>query len=1396
MLSECSLLEQSRPVLVATTVMEPAPEPRNVGPASADEAAPVAKPVSLPSAANALPATSSGRAGASFQRISSWPADKCKIEDTPLEQDDALISHAKNWAKIWFAKTAPDVWFGAKQKRNRKFYRELNTSFPIQVFADYVYNDQHADVVVMSNGCKSSGSWCSTSNSRGRSSPSSTSGRAEDVLVLSGARLPAAQPSSPPMCAKKDPALRIKRCEEGVYSEEKLKSLHPCSTSSTRRGGREERLYDLLTLSVFLDQHVRNLKNVNAPPPKEHVDHKNNGGQKLQAPAASTSSQEQDTSTTCSEEMNKTPLFVLSHMQSFATEVANALHEELELKPDLWNDEDRGNVGTNALPGICNASGTDCWNKIHDNIKHDREQHVVRWFLLYIFLTVSWRHGGDVKQMETGRRLLEVIFTRLEDMLERTTDHVELAYYSGGAPAPVQEPEGGLVSDRELQIKEQSNADFYLEPVKLFAIRVWEENERVLQRKKDLAFIEKALAVETFPNEEEVLEVDLLQEDSEGDIIKNPYFTTNLSDEQREKFKRILAPECASWLSSTALPDEGLVEDLRAENKKPHAHRTVPEELREIKRRWKEQASSGDEEREDDNMKIKRPRHHTEALLRELMTLPEESCLGNESCATTDIVRDITTTSCGLLTTPASNQVPVLLSFSAGVDSTACGCLLRELLDRKLSKGNQHDDLDLYASSSESGIMTAKKNPLSTTCPFTDFACLYLHYPANREEDNEVDSTADLELEWVKFVCRHVFKVKLYWFSIELKRPHAEEKMEQSDLRPAPKCSSAPSPDVELLKGKKRERRSSCESKKPVVFGLSREEYERYTRGIRFHMYRQAWKKLCGDAAHSMTNHASQVDSSMTNTHHDKMQPVVLLGHHQDDCDENRLENLTRGHYLFPEGSTGPDGMQKVRIVGDVLLYRPFVERRKRDFLNYLQQESVDQDHMYLGLPRLRPKCPYLKDSTPAWSVRGVMRKTLDRVLQLEVVEKKCCQEQNEARRGAGCQGEEQDVVMKIQAQTNTMRQLLKDYSVLSQHLAAGVTKLERKFVYFPNDQAVHQDISCVDTFLIFRLDLNELESEVENLGCKTDWNRMREVVANIAEPWNASLDRDLIADDAELEQACGGTEPDTVSSNAKIKAKGNEARSRHDVSQAGVELPATTKRTSTTAGPTATTSRCLTPDMLRIAVPGEHDVVGGAQEELQSDPSSSSSDFILYQVFERIVFRATEKLLSVASADKNKMNDHDVHVVSDPSTADKKPRPPAMKKLGHFQHFEDKKHDHNNQKARTTNPIVPSGLNKKAVRHCWENLKNAKKQISGGGLTEELGYAFYCDEAENRRELVLYCGGTIGGQQHYGGRSTSSAKDQRAKWFTRKISNTPAQQQELAKAQRKRSSSKGRVQA
>jgi tRNA(Ile)-lysidine synthetase-like protein len=82
----------------------------------------------------------------------------------------------------------------------------------------------------------------------------------------------------------------------------------------------------------------------------------------------------------------------------------------------------------------------------------------------------------------------------------------------------------------------------------------------------------------------------------------------------------------------------------------------------------------------------------------------------------------------------------------------------------------------------------------------------------------------------------------------------------------------------------------------------------------------------------------------------------IILGHNQDDCYENVFSNLSKGiHFdnLF--------GMKPISYESNITIIRPMLTISKRDIIDFADNFNI----------------PYLEDSTPNWSRRGMMRDTL-----------------------------------------------------------------------------------------------------------------------------------------------------------------------------------------------------------------------------------------------------------------------------------------------------------------------------------------------------------------------------------------------------------------------------------
>ena len=145
------------------------------------------------------------------------------------------------------------------------------------------------------------------------------------------------------------------------------------------------------------------------------------------------------------------------------------------------------------------------------------------------------------------------------------------------------------------------------------------------------------------------------------------------------------------------------------------------------------------------------------------------------------------------------------------------------------------------------------------------------------------------EEQWVQFVARKI-GLQLYSYAMELQRPHGN-----------------------------------------VRTGISRDRYEDVTKRIRFQMYKA-------------------VTQLPVRKH---LQPMVVMGHHEDDTDENRLAELGKGNIV------NVNGMDKISECLGVAVLRPLLALRKQAMYEYAALVCL----------------PYMADSTPPWSRRGWIRR-------------------------------------------------------------------------------------------------------------------------------------------------------------------------------------------------------------------------------------------------------------------------------------------------------------------------------------------------------------------------------------------------------------------------------------
>ena len=105
-----------------------------------------------------------------------------------------------------------------------------------------------------------------------------------------------------------------------------------------------------------------------------------------------------------------------------------------------------------------------------------------------------------------------------------------------------------------------------------------------------------------------------------------------------------------------------------------------------------------------------------------------------------------------------------------------------------------------------------------------------------------------------------------------------------------------------------------------------REIYELYTHNVRFDTYKRV---------------------------NEQSNPIVILGHNKNDCFENILTNIT-----YQQKYENLNGMQYKEEQDGITFYRPLIKITKEDIRSYAHLNNIS----------------YLKNSTPAWSMRGKIR--------------------------------------------------------------------------------------------------------------------------------------------------------------------------------------------------------------------------------------------------------------------------------------------------------------------------------------------------------------------------------------------------------------------------------------
>ena len=151
------------------------------------------------------------------------------------------------------------------------------------------------------------------------------------------------------------------------------------------------------------------------------------------------------------------------------------------------------------------------------------------------------------------------------------------------------------------------------------------------------------------------------------------------------------------------------------------------------------------------------------------------------------------------------------------------------------------------------------------------------------------------EEQWVQWVCS-LLNVPVYSHHVEVNRPHGETKS-----------------------------------------AVTRDDFEEFARKIRFCMYRKTYFITKPESVESI--------------------PHIIIGHHIDDVDENRLAELGKLTLI------DIDGMGVSESMVDCVVIRPLCCDTRKDELIEAAQS--------IGLP-------YMHNSTPTWSRRGWIRAVID----------------------------------------------------------------------------------------------------------------------------------------------------------------------------------------------------------------------------------------------------------------------------------------------------------------------------------------------------------------------------------------------------------------------------------
>jgi tRNA(Ile)-lysidine synthase TilS/MesJ len=238
---------------------------------------------------------------------------------------------------------------------------------------------------------------------------------------------------------------------------------------------------------------------------------------------------------------------------------------------------------------------------------------------------------------------------------------------------------------------------------------------------------------------------------------------------------------------------------------------------------------------------------------------------------------------------------------------------------------------------------------------------------------------SDDEKNWVTMAAEKI-GIPLYGFKFEIQRPHGD-----------------------------------------LDTGITREHYEEVTKEIRFKMYHNLIK-----------NFGSKY-----------LKHYVLIGHHLDDIDENRLAELGKSNII------DIDGVETMCDYYDITVYRPLLHLRKESMFLYADAAKI----------------PYMVDSTPKWSRRGWIRRFLD---QLELVNKN-----------------------NLLLQLNHLGYLSKQ---LGQILFQEVNKINIKIrdINLPSEKEIP----------VLFIGLNQFPIKLERL-----FTEMNELILKVKELWNQKID-------------------------------------------------------------------------------------------------------------------------------------------------------------------------------------------------------------------------------------------------------------------------------------------------